>query len=127
MGFLLVLVLTAEALALCSDVNDDGQVTAVDALSVLKTAVGQPAPLQCSCVSCGTSAATPEALAHCADLNADGQVSALDALASLKLAVGQPQPFSCSATRALLDHHHEHDDDQHDDDHGGVATRRRMR
>jgi hypothetical protein len=102
MGFLLVLVLTTEALALCSDVNDDGQVTAVDALSVLKTAVGQPAPLQCSCVSCGTSASSPKALAYCADLNVDGQVSALDALASLKLAVGQPQPFSCSCDACLV-------------------------
>lgn len=102
MGGLLVLVLTADALALCADVNDDGQVTAVDALSVLKTAVAQPAPLQCSCTSCGTDASSPEALAHCADLNVDGQVSALDALATLKLAVGESQPFNCSCEACVV-------------------------
>jgi hypothetical protein len=92
----LVALFSANALALCADVTGDAQVTAVDALSVLNTAVGQPAPLQCSCEACGTSNTSPEALAYCADVSADGQVTALDALATLNIAVGQEQPFSCS-------------------------------
>jgi len=89
-------VYAVNAYSLCADVTGDGQVTAVDALALLNTAVGQPAPLQCSCESCGTSNTSPEALAYCADLNVDGQVTALDALAALKIAVGQEQPFNCS-------------------------------
>ena len=95
-GLVLVVLARTEAFSLCADVTGDGQVTAVDALSVLNTAVGQPAPLQCSCESCGTGNTSPEALAYCADVSADGQVTALDALATLNMAVGQPQPFSCS-------------------------------
>lgn len=66
-----------------------GRAVGVDGMPLLGR-IDRPAPLQCSCVSCGTSASSPKALAYCADLNVDGQVSALDALAALKLAVGQP-------------------------------------
>ena len=101
-GVTLSFVFAAEAFSLCADVTGDGQVTAVDALSVLNTAVGQPAPLQCSCEECGTGNTSPEALAYCADVSADGQVTALDALATLNIAVGQAQPFSCSCAACAI-------------------------
>ena len=57
------------------DVNADGRVDAVDALQVLKMAVGK---------------LTPDALtAARADLNADGDTDARDALLVLKIAVGK--------------------------------------
>jgi hypothetical protein len=84
------------AFALCGDVSGDGQRTAADALTVLKTAVGQDVALDCSCGECGTSVVSPAARAHCADVNGDGQRTAADALTVLKTAVGQNVPLGCS-------------------------------
>lgn len=64
--------------ALCGDANEDGRVTAADALLVLKTAVGAA---ECSFEYC--------------DFNGDGRVTASDALAILRLAVGQEVEPHC--------------------------------
>jgi hypothetical protein len=66
--------------AVCGDANDDGDITAADALSALRTAVGNG--------SCD--------LAHC-DYNGDASVSAGDALAILRVAVGGAGNPQCPA------------------------------
>ncbi|MFQ5351701.1 MAG: dockerin type I domain-containing protein, partial [Candidatus Binatia bacterium] len=62
----------------CGDANNDQSVTASDALSTLKTAVGS---LSCDKVRC--------------DVNDDGGISAADALLVLKLSVGQSVSLVC--------------------------------
>lgn len=49
---LLVLSSSDAAYAVCGDVNGDGRNTAVDALAVLQSAVGQSVELSCSCAGC---------------------------------------------------------------------------
>lgn len=75
---MLVTTTTTTEASICGDANSDGDVTALDALLVLKNAVGGGA-----CV-----------LARC-DYNGDGDVTASDALAILKKSVGQPVPSMC--------------------------------
>lgn len=62
----------------CGDANDDGMVTASDALIALKTAVGQLQCLPCIC-----------------DLNATLTITATDALEILRFAVGSLCSLSC--------------------------------
>ncbi len=64
---------------LCGDASRDGKITAADALTALRTAVGS--------ASCGTIAC---------DFNGDGNVTAADALAILRAAVGTPTTPSCA-------------------------------
>lgn len=69
---------TATPSLLCGDFNGDGRISASDALSVLKAAVGT-----------GTCA-----FAVC-DYTGDGKLTASDALATLKTAVGQSVTAKC--------------------------------
>lgn len=64
----------------CGDIDDNGKVTASDALAILKAAVGGP---ECDDIGC-----------FC---NVDGndKLSAADALLTLKIAVGQPVTAKC--------------------------------
>ncbi len=64
----------------CGDANDDGNVTATDALIALRAAVG-------------SSECAPEIC----DVDSNGSVSASDALAILRNAVGQPNELDCPA------------------------------
>jgi hypothetical protein len=82
-GFLAVLALCSfvaapRALAACADYNDDGNVSAQDALGVLQSAVGI---LECD-------------IYHC-DVDGSGSVSAVDASKTLLIAVGQNIPREC--------------------------------
>jgi hypothetical protein len=47
-AFLLAVFAVTDALALCGDVNGDGQKSATDALAVLRSAVGDPVELTCA-------------------------------------------------------------------------------
>jgi hypothetical protein len=69
---------------LCGDANEDGEITAGDALLTLRTAVGAASCLKSLC-----------------DYTGDGNVSAGDALAILRVAVGQTVAPKCP--EALLD------------------------
>ncbi|HXC51515.1 MAG TPA: DNRLRE domain-containing protein [Candidatus Limnocylindrales bacterium] len=71
---------------LCGDANDDGKLTASDALTALRTAVGAG---NCE-------------LARC-DYNGDGKVNASDALAILRVAVGGPSNPLCVAATDSVD------------------------
>lgn len=62
----------------CGDANDDGTVTAVDALSALRTAVGTASCPACRC-----------------DVDGSANVSTSDALSLLRLAVGQDVEIQC--------------------------------
>jgi len=75
-----VLFTTAVALAahVCGDANDDGNITAGDALTTLRTAVGTAT---CPMTIC--------------DYTGDGKITASDALAILRRAVGQDVPANC--------------------------------
>ncbi|MFN2376289.1 MAG: hypothetical protein ABR538_07110 [Candidatus Binatia bacterium] len=64
----------------CGDANGDGSITASDALSALKTAVGTGTCEVCVC-----------------DTDASGSVAASDALRVLRAAVGQVVTLDCSA------------------------------
>lgn len=68
------------AISQCGDVNDDGRVTATDALFVLQAAIGLQT---CSVEIC--------------DANGDGNVTATDASMVLSAAVGLPVDFVCPA------------------------------
>lgn len=80
----------------CGDVNGDGSVTTVDALTILQAAVGVQVSL--SCPSPGASVALPGAVAGedgCGDVNGDGNLSPSDALLVLSRSVGFEVEFSC--------------------------------
>lgn len=62
----------------CGDANNDGKVTASDALSALKVAVGSGT---CPLIRC--------------DVNDDGKVTSADALRILRFAVGVDSPLDC--------------------------------
>jgi hypothetical protein len=62
----------------CGDVNDDGELTAADALAVLRAGVGS---LECEDWQC--------------DYDGSGRISAVDALEVLKAAVGAGRPPAC--------------------------------
>lgn len=64
------------------DLQDDGKVTAVDALLVLRHVVGKWG--------------NPQTMLQKADVNGDGKVTAQDALEMLKRSVGKPAVFSDS-------------------------------
>jgi hypothetical protein len=64
----------------CGDSNDDGQITAVDALAALVTGAGFGS---CSLSRC--------------DVNGSGSVTATDALILLRAAVGEPIALTCPA------------------------------
>lgn len=87
------------AISQCGDINDDGRVTATDALFVLQAAVGLQT---CSVEVC--------------DANGDGQVTATDAAMVLAAAVGLPVDFLCPAPvsftcgNSILDENEECDD-----------------
>ncbi len=66
----LFFLLTPAAAEMKGDVNDDGQITSVDALMALQMSVGKLGPK------------------HTADMNGDGSVTAYDAFKILLLAVG---------------------------------------
>lgn len=73
-------VTTTLAGVLCGDANDDGEVTASDALQALRTAVELD---ECGLVRC--------------DYDGNGSVTSIDALAILRRAVGQALPPLCPA------------------------------
>jgi hypothetical protein len=87
------------AISQCGDVNDDGRVTATDALFVLQSAIGLQ---QCAVEIC--------------DANGDGEVTATDASMVLAAAVGLPVDFVCPAPvsftcgNAIIDENEECDD-----------------
>jgi hypothetical protein len=62
----------------CGDSNKNGEISATDALSALRTAVGAQACELCLC-----------------DINHNGEVTAPDALAILRRSVGQQTPLLC--------------------------------
>jgi hypothetical protein len=64
----------------CGDANGNGDVTAGDALLVLRSAVGGP---ECSARVC------------LCDVNSAGGITAVDALLALRFAVGQPVELDC--------------------------------
>ena len=68
----------ANAAAMCADYNDDGTVTAQDALGVLMTAIGVQ---QCDMYRC--------------DVDGSGSISATDARRTLGLAVGENVETNC--------------------------------
>ena len=70
----------AAAASLCGDQNNNGSVTAADALGVLKVSVGS---LGCDLCIC--------------DTNLSGKITAGDALVLLKFAVGQAVVLNCSS------------------------------
>lgn len=63
----------------CGDANDDGSVSATDALVMLANAVSQP--IECPARRC--------------DTDSNGAISASDALRDLAFAVGQPVALTC--------------------------------
>jgi len=87
------------AISQCGDVNDDGRVSATDALFALQAAVGLQ---QCAVEIC--------------DANGDGSVTATDASMILAAAVGLPVDFVCPAPvsftcgNAIIDENEECDD-----------------
>jgi hypothetical protein len=94
-GLFLTLVASSSALAVCGDLSGDETITANDALTALRTAVGVPRAIVCSCLDCA-DATVSRAPRHCADVNGDAQMTTFDALTILKLAVGEDTPVSCS-------------------------------
>jgi len=62
----------------CGDLNDDGSVTASDALSILRAAVGTDSCDECVC-----------------DVDGSGSVAATDALIALNFAVGENVDLAC--------------------------------
>ncbi len=83
LGFLAALVLSSLLAAppvfgACADYNEDGNVSAQDALGVLQSAVGI---LECDIYRC--------------DVDGNGNVSAVDASKTLLIAVGQDVPLEC--------------------------------
>ena len=64
--------------AICGDFNDDGRISAIDALGLLMTAVGAG---DCAAERC--------------DIDGNGSISATDALKALKISVGQQIPTDC--------------------------------
>jgi hypothetical protein len=62
----------------CSDANEDGKITATDALAALRTAVGTSTCAPCRC-----------------DTDDSGAINASDALRILRKAVGQQVTFTC--------------------------------
>lgn len=86
---------TARAQETCGDVNGDGNITTVDALTILNVAVGVPVELACPAAA---TIGTPTAVAGedgCGDVNGDGNVSPSDALLVLNRSVGFEVEFSC--------------------------------
>ena len=87
------------AISQCGDINDDGRVTATDALFVLQAAVGLQT---CAVEIC--------------DANGDGDISATDASMVLAAAVGLPVDFVCPAPvsftcgNSIIDENEECDD-----------------
>lgn len=78
----------------CGDVNDDGNLSTVDALIVLRSTVGVDIELVCPDVT----GVDPDG---CGDVNGDGVVSPLDSLILLNHAVGVEVDFGCAlATEA---------------------------
>ncbi len=69
---------TLNGTPVCGDGNDDGDVTATDALLALNTSVGSGACAACRC-----------------DVDASGGVTATDALRMLNAAVGVPVSLNC--------------------------------
>ena len=69
--------------ALCGDANDDGEVSATDALKALRGAVGTG---DCDLELC--------------DFSGDGELAASDALGILRLSVGQPVVGNCPSAAA---------------------------
>ncbi|MFN2375713.1 MAG: hypothetical protein ABR538_04200, partial [Candidatus Binatia bacterium] len=70
---------------LCGDANRDLNVSAPDALFVLRASVGSEECLLCIC-----------------DANGSGGISVTDALAVLKVAVGLNQPTTCPACPPIV-------------------------
>ncbi len=77
---------SCESELLCGDANDNGEITASDALIVLKNGVGVPIPC-------------PDWLC---DYNGDGSITSSDALDVLERSVGLLVPPSCPAAAGLL-------------------------
>jgi len=89
---------TARAQDTCGDVNGDGNITTVDALTILNVAVGVPITLACPATAAFSA---PNAVAGedgCGDVNGDGNVSPSDALLVLNRSVGFEVEFSCPVT-----------------------------
>ena len=86
----------------CGDVNGDGNVTTVDALMVLRRAVGVPVEFNCppaSSVRADGSVAAMEAGA-CGDVSGDGNTTTIDSLMILNYSIGVPVEFMCAVAPA---------------------------
>jgi hypothetical protein len=59
LSLFLLLATSGAAHAVCGDVTGDGERLASDALAVLRAAVGQSVPLECSCEDCVTTTTVP--------------------------------------------------------------------
>jgi len=82
----------------CADVNGDGNITTVDALTILQAGVGAQVTLNCPSTA---SLAAPTAVAGedgCGDVNGDGNISPSDALLVLSRSVGFEVDFTCPVT-----------------------------
>jgi DNA-binding beta-propeller fold protein YncE len=67
----------------CGDANEDGNVTAIDALAILRAAVGGD---ECNGIECAC------------DVAGGGSIATSDALAALRISVGQPVTPQCTCT-----------------------------
>jgi len=110
-GLACVLLVPHQALAQtdsCADVNGDGSVTTVDALMVLRKAVG--VPIDFSCPEPGAAAVSGRTTAAleaggCGDVSGDAKTTTVDALMILKYAIGLSVELKCataSTTRNLI-------------------------
>ena len=82
----------------CGDVNGDGNITPVDALTILQAAVGVEVPLACGAASAAAGGSNATAGEDgCGDVNGDGNISPVDALMVLNRSVGFEIEFSCPA------------------------------
>jgi hypothetical protein len=81
----------------CGDINGDGNISPVDALTILNAAVGVEVNFACpSAASIETGNATAPA-DGCGDANGDGNISPVDALLVLNRSVGFDVEFNCAA------------------------------
>jgi hypothetical protein len=87
----------AQAQEACGDINGDGNISPVDALTILNAAVGVEVNFACpSPASIETGNATAPA-DGCGDANGDGMISPVDALLVLNRSVGFDVEFNCPA------------------------------
>jgi len=83
----------------CADVNGDGSVTTVDALIVLRGAIGVPVTLNCpdTLVANARDTSPSVTAGSCGDVNGDGASTTVDALMILNYAIGVPVELQCAS------------------------------